>query len=229
MVRPFLPLTLIMNRKPTVAGASSSQHKNREKDAPATMWEYFNPGKEVDIRTGGNLPHWERGSVWYFVTFRLADALPKAVAQDLRQRREHWKQTHDLRNLSPEQIAEYHRLFSQRYEDLLNAGHGSCVLRDPAIAEIVYDALSYFEGERYVLDERIVMPNHVHLLVNPLEGERLIKIVHSWKSYTANAINMRLSRVGQLWQHESYDHIVRNESAMNAIRSYIRENPKVGG
>jgi len=35
-----------------------------------------------------------------------------------------------------------------------------------------------------------------------------------------------LNYTSQLWQHESYDHIVRSESALDAIRRYIRENPK---
>ncbi len=218
-----------------VGGASSSPSaepgpKPREQDAPATMmWEYFNPMTEIDIRTSGHLPHWEQGSVWYFVTFRLADALPREVVEEMQQQRERWKQTHDLNHLSREELAEYYRLFSERYQNLLNAGSGSCVLREPAIARIVYDALRFFDHQRYDLDEVVVMPNHVHLLVKPLAGHGLTDILHSWKSYTANRINERLGRVGQLWQHESYDHIVRNEAAMNAIRRYIRENPSKAG
>jgi type I restriction enzyme R subunit len=57
----------------------------------------------------------------------------------------------------------------------------------------------------------------------------LVDILHSWKSFTANQINRRLGKTGQLWQHESYDHIVRHERAMEAIRRYIRENPIVAG
>ena len=208
-----------------VAGASSSKaSKPKEQDVPAT-WEYFDPSTEIDIRTGGDLPHWEQGSVWYFVTFRLADALPQAVVEKIKQERDHWRQVHDINHLTPEEIAEYHRLFSGRYEELLNAGSGSCVLRDPAIAGIVDGALRHFEGQRYELDEYVIMPNHVHVLVKPMARQRLMDILHSWKSFTANQINQRLGRTGQLWQHESYDHIVRHESAMEAIRRYIRENP----
>jgi hypothetical protein len=78
-----------------VAGASSSRFRPREQDAPATRlaaaawWEYFNPLSEIDLRSGGNLPHWEQGPVWYFVTFRLADALPRAVVEEIQQQREH--------------------------------------------------------------------------------------------------------------------------------------------
>ena len=110
---------------------------------------------------------------------------------------------------------------------MLHAGSGACVLRDPQNADVVRGALRHFDGERYALDEFVVMPNHVHVLVKPLAGNGLADILHSWKSYTANQLNRRLGRTGQLWQHESFDHLVRNEAAMEAIRRYIRENPKV--
>jgi type I restriction enzyme R subunit len=211
-----------------VEGASSSKGSStKEQDAPAT-WEYFNPHTEIDIHRG-DLPHWEQGSVWYFVTFRLADSLPQSVVEALKAEREQWKQTHDIDNLTREELAEYHRLFSDRYETLLNAGSGSCVLRDPAIAKIVDDALHHFQGERYDLDEYVIMPNHVHVLVKPKPGHRLVDILHSWKSFTANQINKHLGKTGQFWQHESYDHIVRHDRAMDAIRRYIRENPIVAG
>ena len=195
----------------------------------STPWEYLNPLNEIDVRSGGNLPHWEQGSVWYFVTFRLFDALPLAVVEEIKRERELWKQTHDLKCLSTDERIEYHRLFSERYESLLDAGNGSCLLRESRNLEIVRKALRFFEGQRYNLDEFVIMPNHVHVLVKPLEEHRLVDILHSWKSYTANQINKRLQRTGPLWQHESYDHIVRNEMARNAIRRYIRENPKVAG
>ena len=218
-----------------VGGASSSLPESREQDAPATaadrgtVWEFFNPLSEIEIRTGGNLPHWEQTSVWYFITFRLADALPRDVVEKIRLEREQWRRTHDLHNLSGDDLAEYHQLFSARYEQLLHAGSGSCVLRELLYADLVRGALRHFDGQRYVLDEHVVMPNHVHVLVKTLAGYGLANTLHAWKSYTAHQINRRFGRTGQLWQHESYDHMVRSESAMEAIRRYIRENPNVAG
>jgi len=218
-----------------VVGASSSRAvaEGREQDAPATCvqspWPYFNPRAEIDIRSGGNLPHWEQGSVWYFVTFRLADALPVSVVRDLMSQRETWKREHNLDKLTRDEIAEYHRLFSERYESLLHASNGSCILREKTCAEMIDRAIRFFRGQRYDLDEIIVMPNHVHLLVKPFKGYPLRDILHSWKSYSANQINRHLGRAGQLWQHEYYDHIVRNPAAMDAIRKYIRENPSMAG
>ena len=195
----------------------------------SNMWEYFNPWTEIDIRVSGNLPHWEQVSVWYFVTFRLEDALPRAVVEAIRQKREQWLSIHNLENLTREELVEYHRMFSQRYENLLNSGSGSCVLREPENMRIVDGAFRFFDGRRYALDEYVVMPNHVHVLVKPMADYDLAGILHSWKSYTANRINRRMGRSGQLWQHESYDHIVRNGSAMDAIRRYIRDNPIMKG
>ena len=201
-----------------MGGASSSP-------ASAASWEFFNPRNEIDLRTGGHLPHWEQGAVWYFITFRLADALPREVREDLQRERERWKASHDPRALSHQEIAEYHRLFSERYEDLLHAGSGACVLRDPHLAGIVHRALRHFEGQRYLLDEYVIMPNHIHVLIKPLPGHGLVSILHSWKSFTAKWINRHLGTTGQLWQHESYDHIVRSQAALDAIRRYIRANP----
>jgi REP element-mobilizing transposase RayT len=152
--------------------------------------------------------------------------LPRELIDQIERQRTEWKHSHAMDRLSDEEKGEYHRLFSQYYEDLLNAGSGSCVLREPENAKIVENALQFFEVKRYELDERIIMPNHVHLPVKPLSGFRLVNILHSWKSFTANKINRRSGKSGQLWQHESYDHIVRNERAMEAIRRYIIENPK---
>ena len=213
--------------KPEVISSSKVDGASSSKDSKPKQledWEYFNPQTEFDIHHG-NLPHWYQGSAWYFITFRLADALPAAVIDTIKHERDHWKQTHDVNNLSHQERAEYHRLFSDRYETLLNAGSGACVLRDPSTAKIVEDALHHFAGQRYELDEYVIMPNHVHVLVKPLHGHTLSDITHSWKSFSANLINKRHGKTGQLWQHESYDHIVRDDHAMDAIRRYIRNNP----
>src|SRR5258708_35439176 len=53
---------------------------------------------------------------------------------------------------------------ASRWHELLDAGHGSCVLRDPELAKIVSESLDHFDGTRYMLLDFVVMPNQVHLL-----------------------------------------------------------------
>ena len=120
--------------------------------------------------------------------------------------------------------------FSAKLEEWLDAGSGSCVVKDEDLqGKIVADALTHFHGQRYQLAAWVVMPNHVHAIVKPLEGYPLSDILHSWKSYSAHEINKLLGRTGQLWQRESYDHIVRNERALFKIAEYIDRNPEKAG
>jgi len=209
------------------------------KDAPVTAIEsrdaldtldtltFFNPYDEIDIHKG-DLPHWQQKNVWYFVTFRLADSLPAETVEEIKKERELWLIKHRKNNNEPysiEELKEYYRLFSKRMERLLDDCLGSCVLRQEKIAKILADALLYFNKKKYILDDWVIMPNHVHILVKPINEYTLPEITHSWKSFTANEINKVLGRSGQLWLHESYDHIVRNEKAFYSIKNYIRNNP----
>lgn len=207
---------------------------------------FFNPNNEIQIHQG-NLPHWQQENVWYFITFRLADSIPADVAEQIKSERELWLKKHKSKvpgnitdttknrsrdaseTYTKEELKEYYRLFSERVETLLNAGKGSCVLKDKANAEIVANAMLHFNHQRYELDDWIIMPNHVHVLVKPIGENKLPDILHSWKSFTANKINEKIGKKGQLWMHESYDHIVRNEKALQAIRNYIRQNPVKAG
>uniref|UniRef100_A0A7V2ZJ99 site-specific DNA-methyltransferase (adenine-specific) n=1 Tax=Ignavibacterium album TaxID=591197 RepID=A0A7V2ZJ99_9BACT len=204
-------------------------HPNSEENNSEDTYPFYNPYKEVDLFYGkkGKLPHMHQGSVWYFVTFRLADSLPKEIVDQLEQERIKWLEKHknNKDNLTREELKEYYRLFSERVEEWLAAGYGSCILREERVANILAQTLLHFNGVKYELDDWVIMPNHVHLLVKPKEGYSLSEVMHSIKSYSANKINELHNKKGDVWLHESYDHIVRNEDAFYAIKKYIRENP----
>ena len=106
---------------------------------------------------------------------------------------------------------------------------GSCVLRQPEIAEIVQNALLHFEGERYHLAAWCVMPNHVHVVVQPLPGYKLEDILHSWKSFTATKINRQLGRKGAFWERESFDHLIRTPEYREQFVYYTEHNPVAAG
>jgi putative DNA methylase len=163
------------------------------------------------------LPHWEAGEAPQHIIFRLADSLPTHLLAQ-------WEE--ELRHL-PETRRNAER--RQRIEQALDAGHGSCLLRDPALAQIVEDALLHFDGLRYRLHEWAVMPNHVHVLVTPLHGYSLSSIVHSWKSYTAKAINRVRGSSGPVWQEDYFDRMVRDETHFAHVAAYVRENPQRAG
>jgi len=183
----------------------------------------FQPSDPLDI-TQRNLPHWQQSHVTYFVTFRLGDSLSAAKLKQWEQEKKAWLK----RNPKPwttDLQAEYARLFPRRLNEWLDAGEGSCLLAKPNLAEIAENTFRHFDGQRYILDEFVVMPNHVHVLFAPIGGHQLSEILHAWKSFTAHEINKAMKRQGSVWLDESYDHIVRSEEQLEFYRAYIKQNP----
>src|SRR5205823_2301921 len=172
----------------------------------------------------GHLPPWEQAGATYFVTFWLADSVAKNILAAWREERAQWLKFHpppwDWKT-----AREYTRRFEEEREQWLDQGQGSCLLRQPKAAQIVSEALRHFDRERYLLDAYVVMPNHVHVLVKPVGSHSIADILHSWKSFTANAINRELDREGTVWMREAFDTIVRDVAHLNACRDYIAQNP----
>jgi len=77
------------------------------------------------------------------------------------------------------------------------------------------------------------MPDHVHLVLTPLyDGTgfcSLAEIMQGIKSSSAHQINRLLERQGQVWQHESFDRVLRREEGIEAKVAYIIENPVRAG
>ena len=133
------------------------------------------------------------------------------------------------RPLSPNEVERLLKLQSAPIEAALDRGHGACVMRDHRVADQITSALRHFDGQRYRLHAWCVMPNHVHVVVQPLPGHALDSILQSWKSFTAHHVNQLLGRSGTLWQAESYDHLIRNESDYAHAIEYLVRNPERAG
>jgi type I restriction enzyme R subunit len=184
---------------------------------------FFNPDEETD-KHRRNLPHWQQGEAWMFVTWRLGDSLPKAKLDQWKEERVIWL-SHHPEPWDEKTETEYHARFSSQIDEWLDQGSGSCVLKDPANAGIVADALRHFDGERYEIVSFVVMPNHVHVLFRPLGSHRIGDIVKTWKGFTAREINKRIGKSGPLWQEEYWDRLIRNERHFFKVAEYVRENP----
>ena len=165
----------------------------------------------------GYIPHWEAGDVAQAITFRLADSLPSSLLQ-------RWED--ELQKLANDARDEERR---KRIERALDSGHGSGALAQPTIGEAVEDALLYFDASRYRLHAWVVMPNHVHVMVTPVGGERLSAIVHSWKSFTAKKANALLGQKGTFWATEHFDRAIRDDVHFSNAVAYFAMNPVKAG
>ncbi len=92
----------------------------------------------------------------------------------------------------------------QRIEHYLDQGYGSTILKDRRIAKLVRDTILKWNGERYRLIAWVIMPNHIHLLLQNLADHKMSDIMHSVKSFTAHEANKILGRKGKFWTKEYF-------------------------
>jgi len=114
--------------------------------------------------------------------------------------------------------------------------------------DIVLNSIKYLDGEKYILYAAVVLPDHFHIIIQPLEKKKsayysVSEIMHSIKSFSAHKIiklNKRRSNVSfdnsienkymdQIWQHENFDRIIRNEKEFEIKIDYIMNNPVDAG
>ena len=188
---------------------------------------FFNP--ELPLRKHLNhLPHWQQDSAWVFITWRLADSVPAGLLEKWIADRDEWMSQHE-KPWDEDTEREFRIRFSAQLEEWMDQGMGECVLRNSACAELVARTILHFDRERYLIDGFVIMPNHVHLLVQLVPGFPLETLVHSWKRYSARQINEVLGRSGKLWHKRYWDTLVRSEEHFWKIRRYISRNPVKAG
>ena len=184
-----------------------------------------------------NLPHVQPAGATFFITFRLADSLPAevvaALLEEAKQVQAELERLPDSPERSQRLQLEQRRYFG-KWDALLDLGAGPDWLRRPGIAVLVAENMRFFAAKRYRLLAYCIMPNHVHVVLTPLQKEDgsyypLARIMHTMKGYTAGRANKLLGRDGAFWLHESYDHYARDTAELQRILHYVVNNPVKAG
>ena len=193
---------------------------NASSEIPAPS--FFCRHAEVSA-TRANLPHWEQCGATCYATFRLADSLPNEKLAVLREERSAWLALHP-EPWDDATTAEYRNEFDGRVQKWLDAGYGSCIMKDTSCRQIVESVLRRFDRIRYILYAFVVMPNHVHILFTPLPGQTASSLLRQWKGVSAHELNTLRKTRGTVWQKESWDTLVRNQFHFQNILTYIHAN-----
>ncbi len=97
-----------------------------------------------------------------------------------------------------------------------------------------------------ILDEWIIMPNHIHgiVVITPsvsasvgteqcsvptntrTKNVSLSQIIKSFKGVTIKRVRSEFGDIRFAWQRSFYEHVIRNETSLHRIREYIINNPK---
>jgi len=198
-----------------------------------------------------NLPHWFVPGAAVYVTYRIVGTIPIPVLNAMREKWERRLRQPPADGVSQsEHRMNCHKGLFAEFDRHLDVGSDKNWLARPLVASMLRENLLHHDGTKYHLHAYCIMSNHVHALLTPVVelgspigladestviGERadslspLSAIMHSLKSYTANRANELLGLSGQFWQHESYDHWVRDLAELERIVSYIIGNPVTAG
>ncbi len=92
------------------------------------------------------------------------------------------------------------------------------------VAELVERILLEADGRDYRMGAWVVMPNHVHLVVDVWDVP-LVKLINGWKGRSSREANKLLGRRGVFWQEDYYDNLVRDEAHLKRAIRYTEQNP----
>ena len=186
-----------------------------------------------------NLPHYQPPGYTFSVTFRLTDSLPLHIIKKLQAEKElKLNKINNIisKNEKLQSYLDYQQNYFEEFDNQLDRYLDSPKwLADGRIASIVKEAIHYRDGKVYELIAFTIMPNHAHIVFKPIIKKIVGRtncstyivtdILKSLKWYTAFNCNKILERTGAFWQHESYDHVVRNSDELERLVEYILYNP----
>jgi len=175
------------------------------------------------------LPHRQRENAIYLITFRLAGSLPKSVILKLKNEKSFQKKELLQKGLSEKEIqielSKLSQLYFGKYDDLLDNADGPHHLKKKEFAQIVVNSIMHFDNQRYSVVNYCIMSNHVHLILSELQCE-LSKVLGSMKKFSGREINKIMGTTGEnFWHHENFDHMIRNEWALQRFIQYNLMNP----
>ena len=185
-----------------------------------------------------HLPHTQPPGATFFITFRLANSLPPEVLEKLQEDRAAIEvaisKITDSDEKRQRQEIERKKWFTKWDDALDQVQTGDFYLREPKVAATVANSIRFHDGKWFDVIAYCLMPNHVHLVITPFEKTAdqeysLSEILHNIKRNSAKQSNKILGRTGDFWQHESYDHFIRDDAELERVVKYVLHNPVKAG
>ena len=121
----------------------------------------------------------------------------------------------------PKHLRRLERVFSRSPVFFITA---TTAFRNPVLANPEFHAICKEVWERseriqhWSVGPYVIMPDHVHLVLEPPQEADAAKSVRDWKRWTARTLGFR-------WQRDFFEHRLRKEESFDEKTQYVLENP----
>ena len=148
---------------------------------------------------------------FYFVTMHLRDALPEHVREEWQSEQERLQGMVASGSLGEEERKQFGTLLEEWFDKFLDAGEGSALMLDDHLAKFVDEALRQYDAARYRLHAWVIMPNHIHAVIEPAEGYRMAEVLQLWRATIDKRIAGARGKEVSLWEPEFYSSRIRSQ------------------
>jgi putative DNA methylase len=122
-----------------------------------------------EVITRRELPHWYVPGAAHFVTYRIAGTIPFEILVELQnQVKSKLKKGPPKGILAAEYQRRIHKQVFAAYDRFLDVTCRIDWLAKPEVASVIRENLYHHNGRKYHLLAYCVMPNHVHVLFQPI-------------------------------------------------------------
>jgi putative transposase len=133
---------------------------------------------------------------------------------------------HPSRNAAPDDILNPSRVFFATTKTSMDKR----LLQSERNAGLLIDVLRSLVAEhRFKLHDFVIMPDHVHLLIEVVNDMTIEKAMQLIKGRFSHRLSHEVGYKGEVWQRGFTEVQVMNQQDFEAHRAYIAENPLKAG
>jgi putative transposase len=182
---------------------------------------------------GVQLPLYHPGPATCYATLRLAGSLPAHVMRELMEHKQACKNALARIAETPNRAVvcaeEDLSCLEELDRHLMKHQSGPAWLYEPAVADMVSEALREKDGTDYDLLLYCIMPNHLHCVVDTGrfhgQEEYAPRVLSTVKRHTAHEANAILKRTGIFWEHDHLEYPVRTSDCFSRILWDVLADP----
>jgi REP element-mobilizing transposase RayT len=151
-----------------------------------------------------HLHHIDLSDHYQFITFRTHDSVDSYVSRILSKPLKERKRQLEL-------------------DEYLDQSKNGSYLNGRVLS-LLYEYLIKNDSSLYKLSSFCIIPNHVHILIKPMQ--ELSTIMKQVKGGSAYKVNKMLNKKGRFWADGYFDKLIRDERHFNVVYKYIKNNPR---